>query len=221
MMADTIFKGALLNDEHTLRDWGAAITNSDVVGMPEPRTVLLDIPGMSGRLDLTEVLTGDVPYGNREIKLELACQTDIEKWQQTCLHIFNKYHGRRVQIIFDEDPGFFYAGRAEVSDPKRLSSAGQMVIAIDAEPFRYETEQTIVTLTGDANTVSGTIENLRMPTIPEVEVPADCQLFHGDDIYELTAGKQQVPGLVLHEGDNQVSLTGVTQATFYFRRGAL
>ena len=60
-----------------------------------------------------------------------------------------------------------------------------------------------------------------MPTIPAVEVPADCQLFHGDDIYELTAGKQQVPGLVLHEGDNQVSLTGVTQATFYFRRGAL
>ena len=88
MMADTIFKGALLNDEHTLRDWGAAITNSDVIGMPEPRTVLLDIPGMSGRLDLTEVLTGDVSYSNREIKLELVCQTDIEKWQQTCLHIF-------------------------------------------------------------------------------------------------------------------------------------
>ena len=96
-----------------------------------------------------------------------------------------------------------------------------MVITIDAEPFRYEAEQTVVTLTGDANTVSGVLTNLRMPTIPEVEVPAACQLFHGDDIYELTAGKHQVPGLVLHEGENEVSLTGVTQATFYFRRGAL
>ena len=87
-MSGTIFKGALINDEHTLRDWGAAITNSDVVGMPEPQTVLLDIPGRSGRLDLSEVLTGDVSYGNRELKMQLACQTDIEKWQEACAPLY-------------------------------------------------------------------------------------------------------------------------------------
>ena len=36
--------------------------------------VLLEVPGRSGRLDLSEVLTGDVTYSNREIKLELAAQ---------------------------------------------------------------------------------------------------------------------------------------------------
>ena len=58
----SIFTGALIGDEHTLRDWGAIITNSDVIGMPEPNTVLLEVPGRSGRLDLSEVLTGDVTY---------------------------------------------------------------------------------------------------------------------------------------------------------------
>ena len=53
----SIFTGALIGDEHTLRDWGAIITNSDVIGMPEPNTVLLEVPGRSGRLDLSEVLT--------------------------------------------------------------------------------------------------------------------------------------------------------------------
>ena len=88
----TIFTGALIGDEHTLRDWGAIITNSDCIGMPEPNTVLLEVPGRSGRLDLSEVLTGDVTYSNREIKLELAAQTNSEKWGETCFHIFNKFH---------------------------------------------------------------------------------------------------------------------------------
>ena len=47
----SIFTGALIGDEHTLRDWGAIITNSDCIGMPEPNTVILEIPGRSGRLD--------------------------------------------------------------------------------------------------------------------------------------------------------------------------
>ena len=220
-MSGTIFKGALINDEHTLRDWGAAITNSDVVGMPEPQTVLLDIPGRSGRLDLSEVLTGDVSYGNRELKMQLACQTDIEKWQEACLHIFNKYHGQRVQVIFDEDSGFFYAGRASVTDPKREHTAGQLTIKVDAEPFKYEVEPFEVTLTGSADTVRGEVGNLRMPVSPEVQVDAACQLFYEDRIYDLSEGRQAVPGLVFHKGVNEVVLTGVSKAAFYFRRGAL
>ena len=85
-MSDSIFTGALINDEHTLRDFGAAITNSDVISMPEPNTTLLTVPGRNGRLDLSEVLTGDVSYGNRTLKLVLAAETNIERWQTTSLY---------------------------------------------------------------------------------------------------------------------------------------
>ena len=215
----TIFKGALVGDEHTLRDWGAIITNTDVIGMPEPQTILLDVPGRSGRLDLSEVLTGDVSYGNREIKMELAAEKDSEGWQEMCLHIFNKYHGRNVQVIFDDDSAYYYYGRASVTDLKRLRRAGQMVLTVDAEPFKYELAETNVTYSASTASLSGTLSNGRMMVSPEVTVSAPCQLFHEGKVFTLTAGKQSVPGFVLHEGDNAVSLTGTRSATFTYRRG--
>ena len=218
----SIFTGALIGDEHTLRDWGAIITNSDCIGMPEPNTVLLEIPGRSGRLDLSEVLTGDVTYGNREIKLELAAQTNREKWVETCFHIFNKFHGRVVHVTFDEDPGHFYVGRCSITSPKRVATAGTMVITIDAEPYRYESEVYEVTLTGATNTLSGTVENLRMPAVPKVTVPGACQLFAGGKVYELAAGEDlNVPGLVFGPYENAISVTGASFITFRFRRGCL
>ena len=218
----SIFTGALIGDEHTLRDWGAIITNSDVIGMPEPNTVLLEVPGRSGRLDLSEVLTGDVTYSNREIKLELAAQTNRDRWTETCFHIFNKYHGRVVHVIFDEDPGHFYVGRCSITSPKRVATAGTMVITIDAEPYRYESEVYELTLTGATNTLSGTVENLRMPAVPKVTVPGACQLFAGGKVYELAAGDDlDVPGLVFGPYENSVSVTGASSITFRFRRGCL
>ena len=215
----TIFKGALVGDEHTLRDWGAIITNTDVIGMPEPQTILLDVPGRCGRLDLSEVLTGDISYGNREIKMELAAEKDSEVWQEMCHHIFNKYHGRNVRVVFDDDPTFYYYGRTSVTDPKRLRRAGQMVLTVDAEPFKYELAETNVTYSANVASLSGTLSNGRMMVSPEVTVTASCQLFHEGKVFNLTAGKQSVPGFVLHEGDNAVSLTGTRSATFTYRRG--
>ena len=218
----SIFTGALIGDEHTLRDWGVIITNSDVIGMPEPNTVLLEVPGRSGRLDLSEVLTGDVTYSNREIKLELAAQTNRDRWTETCFHIFNKYHGRVVHVTFDEDPGHFYVGRCSITSPKRVATAGTMVITIDAEPYRYESEVYEVTLTGATNTLSGTVENLRMPAVPKVTVPGACQLFAGGKVYELAAGEDlNVPGLVFGPYENAISVTGASFITFRFRRGCL
>lgn len=217
----SIFTGAMIGDEHTLQDWGAAITNSDVIAMPEAKTVLLDVPGRSGRLDLSEVLTGDIAFGNREIKLNLAAKTNREKWVETCYHIFNKYHGRVVQVTFDEDPDHYYVGRATISDPQRVATAGQFTVTIDAEPFRYEQEEFTVTFSGSTTAVSGTVENLRMPVCPTVTVPAACQLFHDEKVYELAEGTQTVPGLVFHPFLNEISVTGVKTITLTFRRGCL
>ena len=92
---------------------------------------------------------------------------------------------------------------------------------MDAEPFRYENEQTEITLSGSTTAFDGILPNARMPVSPEVDVPTPCILMHGDDIFTLKAGRQPVPGFVLHEGDNRVSITGARSATFYYRKGCL
>ena len=217
----TIFRGAFLNGEHTLRDWGACITNEDVIGMPAVNTVLLSIPGRSGRIDLSEVLTGDVSYGNRKLKLVLAAETNVSKWQDTCDHIFNTFHGRQVTVIFDEDPGHFYIGRASVSEPSRVQNAGQLTVEIEAEPFRYEVAETVATFASATAAISDVLVNTRMPVSPRVEVAANAQLYFEGAIYELSAGDQAVPGFVLHEGENEVRVTGASSVTFRYRKGCI
>jgi hypothetical protein len=102
-----------------------------------------------------------------------------------------------------------------------LRNAGQLTITVDAEPFRYENEQTEITLSGSTTAFDGILPNARMPVSPEVDVPNACTLMHGDDIFTLKAGRQPVPGFVLHEGDNRISITGARSATFYYRKGCL
>ena len=78
-----------------------------------------------------------------------------------------------------------------------------------------------MTFTGTTTALSGTVENLRMPVSPTVTVPSACQLFHDGRIYELKKGTQDVPGLVLHSFENEISVTGAKSITFKFRRGCL
>ena len=85
----------------------------------------------------------------------------------------------------------------------------------------YENEQTEITLSGSTTAFDGILPNARIQVSPEVDVPTACTLMHGDDIFTLKAVRQPVPGFVLHEGDNRVSITGARRATFYYRKGCL
>lgn len=217
----SIFLGATINDEHTLRDWGAAITNSDIISVPEPNLTVLEVPGRNGRLDLSEALSGDVTYGNREIKLELASQVSIDSWYEKCLHIFNTYHGRQVQVVFDDDPTHFYKGRATVSDPQRVRNGGTFVFTVSAEPFRYAVSQTtkVISDVGTDNiVVSG-----RMPVCPTITATAACEMVVGDVTYSLVAGEQTFV-IPFSTGSTEIKINNLSSGntvTFTYREGWL
>ena len=90
----SIYLGATINTEHTLRDWKAAITNADIISVPEANTIILEVPGRNGNLDLSEALTGDVTYRNREIKLELASSVNLWTWYEKCMRLWQRSSGR-------------------------------------------------------------------------------------------------------------------------------
>ena len=217
----SIFLGAKINDEHTLHDWGAAITNSDIVSVPEPNLTYLEVPGRNGRLDLSEALTGDVTYANRTIKLELAGSVSIAAWMERCTHIFNTYHGRMVKVVFDDDPNHYYQGRASVSDPQRVRNGGQFALIVDADPFRFNVEPTSVTFNGEGSSVGGTLVNSRMPVCPTVSVETACELVVGTVTYSLLKGTHTIPALILMEGSTDFTINGANRVTFSYRQGVL
>ena len=222
----SIFQGATVNSDHTLRDWGCAITNSDIISVPEPNLTVLEIPGRNGRLDLSEALTGDVTYGNRTIKLELAASLNISTWFSKCDYIFNKYHGRTVTVIFDDDTEHFYKGRAAVSDPQRVRNGGTFIFTVDAEPFRYSVEETTVTaaVATFMTSISKTITNSgRKPVCPLITASKACQMVSGGITYSLLQGEQTLSSFILPEGDTTVTveITGGGTVSFKFREGYL
>ena len=222
----SIYLGATINTEHTLRDWKAAITNADIISVPEANTVILEVPGRNGNLDLSEALTGDVTYRNREIKLELASSVNLQTWYEKCLHIFNTYHGKTVTVTFDDDPDHYYTGRASVSDPQRVRNGGSFVFTVNAEPFRYDVNETMVFLTASsgATSVTGTITNSgRMPVCPTITTTKACQMVTGGITYSLLQGTQTIPAFILPQGDTtvQIQINGGGTVSFTFREGWL
>lgn len=219
---NSIFMGATINGEHTLRDWKMAINNSDILSAPEPNTVYLEVPGRNGRLDLSETLTGDVTYQNRTIKLQLGGSVSIQSWYERCLHVFNSFHGRSVQVIFDDDPDHYFKGRASVTEPQRVRNGGQFVFTVDAEPFRYELQKyTSHWTVSSGTTISGRLPNTRMPTSPTITVPNDCELIVGNVTYTLLAGENTVSALILMEGETEFMVKGASDVGFSYQRGCL
>ena len=151
----------------------------------------------------------------------LSWRVSVEDWYSVGLHIFNAFHGRKVKVIFDDDPDHYYLGRAVVSDPKRIRTAGTLTVTIDADPFRYNIQETVVPLTGQSEVIEAEIQNDRMPTIPTINVPNGCELIYEGISYNLTAGDNVIPGCVFTEGSNEFTIRGATTATVRFREGCL
>ena len=69
MLNDVIF-----NDKSAYSEWNIVLTKAEIP-LPEPKLSTVDIKGADGLIDLSEVLTGDILYNNRQIKLtfEMFC----------------------------------------------------------------------------------------------------------------------------------------------------
>lgn len=219
-MRKNIFKGASINGEHTLKDWNMAIENTDVVPLPEPVITQLAIPGRNGMLDLTESLTGDVAYHNRTIRMELGRSMADSEGEALFSRLFNQYHGQTVSVIFDGDEEHYFKGRCILSSPQKLRTMGRLTLIVDAEPYRYEQEETVLSYV-ISGTQEVTIINTRMWVCPVISASAACELLYGTSIYALSEGNQQVPDFILKEGATVFQLRGAAEVTFTFRKGVL
>jgi len=97
-------------------DWGLYLAEPVTVSPPEVYTYMVDVPGRNGALDLTESLTGDVSYYDREISCKFVCQAPRPQWPDIHAKIMNAIHGRRMEISISDDPDYKYEGRVYVDE---------------------------------------------------------------------------------------------------------
>lgn len=230
--------GTQFGNKHTLNDWGMYIVNRQDIKPPEPKKIMIDIPGGNGSLDLTEALSGEVVYENREIECEFYVIGGETLWAAKYSEILAYIHGKRMKITFDDDPAYYYMGRVSVNQWKSSRQHSIITIDIDADPFKYELNpygedwlwDPFDFLYGEIYDstveVSGTLVQpltvKQMPVIPTFTSNVAMKVTYQGSTYDLPANKEtKVYDIRLTEGTQNITFTGNGSVKISFTNGVL
>ena len=235
--------GATINGKHTLKDYGLVVSNTDIVETPIPKTSYVDIPGSSTRLDLTTTLTGQVEYSSRKLTFSLGGFMSPERWPIFYNDLLNLYQGKEVQVILDQEPEYYYHGRAELSGFSRNQMLGIFTLTVDADAYKYERitsieawqwdifnfETGIIREYGEMS-VSGTktmkIDGSKIPVVPVfyvsgIESGASAYISYSGKRYNLANGKNRFADLAIPTIGATLYFYGTFTMMLEFRGGSL
>lgn len=200
-------------------DYGLIVA-SYAIPMPEPQTSFVEIPGRDGALDLSEAF-GTVRYTDRIIPLTLYARAPFDLLTSS---FAADVHGRRMNVIFDRDPAYYFDARVTVEGVERHAGYCELSLECRARPYKMEHFSTTITVlpTGSATV---TLTNTRMPVVPMITVSAEMTLTFTiravSYTVTLSAGTHTIPSLVLMGGDTEIGILGTGRITFTYRKGAL
>lgn len=214
-------KGITFGNLHSYNDLKLILVKKEI-GSPAVKERKIDIEGADSSLDLTDFF-GEAKYEDVVHKFEFMTIVPQAQFLSLFSTVKNALHGKKMRIILDGDPLFYYMGRVKVSSFTNERNIGVISLECDCEPYKYKLEQTVVSAT-----VSGTqaisLTNGRKRAVPEVSIEADGGLhivFRGSNVWDLGSGYFTLPELELTEGENIVTVTGTGTITFAWQEGDL
>lgn len=214
-------KGIRFGDLHSYDDL-KLILNSKELGAQKVKSKKLDIEGADGSLDLTEFF-GVPRYEDVTHKFTFSTILPQNQFIRQFTDIKNAIHGKKMRIILDDDPLFFWAGRCHVSGFTSEKGVGKVEIECDCEPYKYRIEKTVVTQ-AVSGTQAITLTNGKKRAVPEVTIQTDTSLniaFGSGNVWDLSIGSYTLPELELAHGENVVTVTGTGTITFTWQEGDL
>ena len=214
-------KGIRFGVYHSYNDF-RLIPKKKTMGSPPVKENKVDVPGADGSLDHTESF-GEPKFNNVTHKFEFTSMIPHGEFPAQHSQIKNAIHGRKVRIILDDDPAFFWWGRCKVSEYTSSRNIGSVDVECDCEPYKYKLEKTVVTraITG-AQTII--LTNARKRAVPEVSITTEGTLhivFQGVNVWDLGSGSFTLPELELVEGENPVEVSGTGSITFTWQEGMM
>ncbi len=137
------------NEKHTYDDWGLSLSEPLIIPQPEPNITLVSVPGGNGFLNLTTAMTGEVTYSQRKATFTFTTVAKRREWQALYSEIANYLHGKEMSIVLDEDPWHYYTGVFKLNEFKSSEITGTIAIEATLDPFKYELEETEISVPFD------------------------------------------------------------------------
>lgn len=209
--------GITFGTNHSYTFYSLILTGKTIEA-PSPKTYTVDVEGGDGKLDLTEYF-GRVNYKNRKLSFDFEAITSNANFPTFFSTIFNALHGKKMRVILDDDPNYYYYGRLSVkaSHDKKIS---KITIEVDAEPYKYKLNQTIVSRSvTDSATI--TLMNDVLTAVPSITASAAFTIVFNGVTTAASAGTFTIPTLELSAGANSISVTGTGTISFTWQEGRL
>lgn len=211
-------KGIRFGDVHSYDDLHLILSEKEM-GAPAVKEKKIDIEGADGALDLTDFF-GDVCYEDVTHKFKFSTIVKQSEFLSLFSKVKNAIHGKKMRIILDDDPLFYYMGRCHVSSFTNEKNVGIISIECDCEPYKLKLEKTVVTQ-AVSGTQAITLTNGRKRAVPTITTTGAMTITYGGGTWTNSAGTYTIPELELTQGANTVTVTGTGSITFTWQEGEL
>lgn len=132
-----MYHSMTIGTKHTYQDFGLIPTSRPVINPPSPNLSYVEVPGVSGSLDITEAISGNITYADRTGSFEFYVVKG-RNWSQVYETVMSYLHGKRLHLILDDDKNYFYVGRISVNQWKSDKNNSYIVLDYQLEPYKYE-----------------------------------------------------------------------------------
>ena len=207
--------GAKFGDKLSYEDY-ESIMNYARILPPSVKENYVDIAGGDSAIDLTEAV-GGVVYDDGEIDFKFTLKDFMLKEQMK-----NDLHGKRMQIVLEREPDFYYDGRVRCSKDEWNKGLYELHFTARVKPYKYEVREFLhIETINSLKDKKIYIENKRMPVMPRITVTGTLYVIYEGMKYTFKDGVYQFPEFTFFEGRNSMNIHGNGTIKFEFRRGQL
>lgn len=215
-------RGVRFGEYHTVDDWNL-ILNSKTVETPKAKTTFVSIQDRDGSLDMSEALTGEVKYDARKLSFVFLLTEGDYRHRENMIHeILASIHGKRMNIILDDDMEKYFDGRVEVTSYSNSKAYGSITVEATCDPYRVSIYGTTEVFSLSSNLEKFDLENIGDKTVvPTFYVTNTATIEFDTSQVVLTKGTHVLDGFVLRRGLTSFSASGIGALTVSWKEGYL
>lgn len=212
----------ILDKHNTWLDWGLILTGKEI-SLAEPKTNYVNIDGMSGSLDLSESLTGEITYKDRTILASFWTNKGSRRDREVLLkNITFALHGKKIKIIEPDDPDHYFYGRVKIKSSINNLAYLEFTIEATCEPWRYALTDTVRQVDVNNNEIDVVIYNHGVKTVsPTITIKGSITIVYNNSRVVLANGTYRVSDIKLRRGVNIIRLSGAGKVTFTYKEADL
>lgn len=115
----TFYTADLSVSKNTWKDFHLIPIKRPFIGIAEPKVNIINIPGTSKRIDITDYITPRLTFSKIEGEWQFIIVHDLwNNWAEAYNEISDFIHGKTLYIVLDDDPLYSYSGILVISEYK-------------------------------------------------------------------------------------------------------